>query len=652
MKKGEIKVGGHYRARISGNLVTVRVEKINRQYTGGGNQKLRTVYHVFNLDTGRRTQFNSVMKFCQEVPEPGEDKHPKLNVKGTQTGRSSSLSVALSKPKDKTPHLIIEARAGCGKTTTLIEGLKILKGIGTELVPSEQQASIWNEMRRSEGIARTICFVAFNKSIATELQERVPEGCSAMTMHSMGYRAVRDRFGSVKINNYRVQDIIAELLGKDIRELRGTKLDMIRATEKLVNLCKMNLTGIDNINTDLTDSIISRQSLIQEFLPDLSSHYDIDLNGNQTEVFDLVPRVLERCKDVNKDGCIDFSDMVWLPVALDLTMIQYDLLLVDEAQDLNRCQQELAMKAGDRLILCGDPKQAIYGFAGSDSKSIDRMMKTLSLTDRGCDYRPLTVTRRCGKAIVREAQKLVPDFEAHETCCEGILSHAQMQDTQIADDPNRCKYHALSYRSQVKAGDMILCRVNAPLVSECFKFLREGRKANIQGRDVGQGLISTIKKLTKESEKMREDMKSRALQNNDNVMVVGTEVAYLSAKLSDWLHLETLKEQAKRNPSESRLIALQDRYDCITCFMEGQETVEMVIKRIEGIFTDDRQGDGIKLSSVHKAKGLEADRVFILQPEGATIPHPMASTPWQVEQEWNILYIAITRAKKELVHVS
>jgi superfamily I DNA/RNA helicase len=293
---------------------------------------------------------------------------------------------------------------------------------------------------------------------------------------------------------------------------------------------------------------------------------------------------------------------------------------VDEAQDLNRCQQQLALKAGRRLVLCGDPKQAIYGFAGADAESMNRMQKTLEATDRGCVHLPLTVTRRCGKAIVEEARKIVPDFDYWEDNPDGIVSSAHYKETKTGADD--------SYTGRVEDGDMILCRVNAPLVSQCFRFLKAGRKAMIQGRDVGQGLISTIKKMKAE------------------------DVGDLGAKLSDWLHVETQKENRKRNPNENKLIALQDRVDCLYCFMEDCSMVQQVIDKIEAVFTDDRDSIGIKLSSVHKAKGLEAKRVFALIPDGCHIPHPMAKSKWAIEQEWNIKYVMVTRAIEELVYVS
>lgn len=546
------------------------------------------------------------------------------------------------------PHVIVEARAGTGKTTTLICGLQKIRGevpgvdvlkdpwkpeLGTwrkEIEPSPQQRAVWDAMAESRG-AGSVCFVAFNKSIATELQARVPKGCEAMTMHSMGFRACQAAFGKLKVDQYRVQDIIADLLGKDIRDLRKDKLETVKAVEELVGLCKMNLVGFFGGNLHTTAANANNSICWDETLTELASHYDVELNGNRREIFDLVPQVLERCKAVHVDRCVDFDDMIWLPVVRSLNLTKYDLLLVDEAQDLNRCQQQLAMAAGRRLILCGDPKQAIYGFAGADSQSMARMEDVLSRTDRGCVRLPLTVTRRCGKAIVREAQKIVPDFEAFETNPDGRVLHAlyKTEQTVEVNDPSRptTKSENAGYHRLVQDGDMCLCRVNAPLVSQCFRFLKAGRKANIQGRDIGQGLIKPLKKLK------------------------ATDVVDLVAKLDDWHAKERRKEEAKRNPNEAKLIALQDKLDCLLCFTEGQETVEAVVKKIESVFTDDKTSPGIKLSSIHKAKGLEAKRVFFLMPKEGPCPHPMAKTAWAKEQEQNLLYVGITRAIEDLVYV-
>lgn len=546
----------------------------------------------------------------------------------------------LMRPRPQTePHLIIEARAGTGKTTTLVEGLKLVLGGLTAFRPSEQQDVIWRAMRQSKGMARSVGFVAFNRGIATELQARVPPGCDAMTMHSQGLKAIQRAFPGTKVSNYRVPDILSDLLCQDIRDLRRDMPVVVRATEQLVGLCKQNLVPLD-----VADG--ADQAEVDRLLSELATHYDVDLTGEgrsgrgryshvptsdyARQVFDLVPQVLERCRDVS-DRCVDFNDMIWLPIALGLPVTRYDLLLVDEAQDLNICQQELALKAGDRLILCGDRHQSIYGFAGADTDSLPRMEERLGATPRGCQVLPLTVTRRCGKAIVREANKIVPDFEALDSSPEGQVSTAAYP---IQESQTRGKYelpYNETYMPLVQEDDMVLCRVNAPLVSQCFRFIRRGRRANIQGRDIAAQLIGTIEKMN------------------------AVDVADLVGKVMDWVAQETAKEVAKRNPDENRLIAIQDRADCILCFTEGlagTAGVHEVLSRGNQIFTDDKNAPGIRLSSIHKAKGLEARQVFLLRPKGAGCPHPLAKSEWQRQQEQNLLYVAITRAIDSLVFVS
>lgn len=750
MKKSEIKVGGHYLAKVNSRLVTVRVDKIGDDDVGlchGEVVRHGPYYDVTNLATGRRTIFRSAVKFrgvsaapkptnveevtglvlagetrlkveevehtvCEQtiacladmaesgeqcgecggiVPEAEQRPDPSLTCAGgNPTTLGSSSSTAGDGPTGATPahpvgqlseptgtntmsvsapsvplsglaskilasqsngpqasHLIIEARAGTGKTTTLVEGLKRVKGLPSPFTPSPQQAAIWEAMAQGPA-PQSICFVAFNKSIAVELQRRVPAGCEAMTMHSMGFKAVMRAFPQLrgrKLNEYRTQAILAELLGRDPFELRkDPKMWVVlRAVTDLVGLCKMNLVGngFDAPGFDrMTDTYWAEE------LDKLASHYEVELNGSKSQVYDLVPEVLEVSKDPERGGMIGFDDMIWLPVVLDLPVYRYDLLLVDEAQDLNRCQQALAKKAGKRLILCGDPKQAIYGFAGADSESMQRMERELADFERPDGTRvghvqtlPLTVTRRCGKAIVEEARKIVPDFEAHESNPEGVISTARMKEnantsgqlTGGVPQPRELRDGEVDYTTIVQDGDFLLCRVNAPLVSQCFRFLKAGRKATIQGRDIGQGLITLVNKLSDKG---------------------NAPVEEFTRRLDGWLAGETRRERAKTYPSEAQMIALQDKADCLHCFAEDVVTVREVITRIEAIFTDDKDKPGIRLSSIHKAKGLEARRVFLLEPEGCGVPHPMARSDWQVEQELHLRYVAITRAIEELCFVS
>tara|TARA_R110002020_G_scaffold376130_3_gene587324 strand:- start:43005 stop:44549 length:1545 start_codon:yes stop_codon:yes gene_type:complete len=511
----------------------------------------------------------------------------------TTKKKKSALRKVKSLKKASAPHIIVSALAGTGKTTTIVEGLKELKGEGSSFTPSPQQEAIWDAIKLSSADS-TVCFVAFNKAIATELKDRVPEGVDAMTMHSMGMKSVLGTYGKLKVDNWRVPNMIADILGKDLREIRKKNATALRASERLVSLCKMNLLEPTEKN-----------------LLYLTTHYDIDLNASQDTIFSLVPQVLDRCKAVDEDRCMNFDDMIWLPIINELSVPKYDVLFVDECQDLNPCQQQLALKAGRRLVLVGDRNQAIYAFAGADSKSITNMEDILASKPEGCSVLPLTETRRCGKAIVEEARRFVSDFSAHVNNSAGSITTTKVD----------------QYQKLAVAGDMILCRVNAPLVKECFRFIRNGQKANIKGRDIGVGLVSTVKKM-------------KALDIND-----------LAGKLSDWVDQETNKENAKKNPNEAKLERITDRYECLCYFLEDCRTVEQVIIKIEDMFKD-KTVEGIMLSSIHKAKGLEASRVFFLQMKNCPCPHPMAKTVEAKEQELNLCYVAVTRSIHELIYVT
>lgn len=496
-------------------------------------------------------------------------------------------------------HLIGKALAGTGKTTTSVEGINELLGTPSKLSPSNEQRAIWDAMKLET--PKSVKAVAFNKSIASVLQDRLPSGATACTLHSLGYATVRNVFRIRRSPNaWRTKNHLSEIEGKDIKELFKHSPEYVQAVDKLVGLSKLNLAD------GSADSI-----------DELTSHYDVDLNGSRERVLDVVPRLLERAKDVDRDGYVDFNDMVALPSLCNLPVEQSDLLVVDEAQDLNRAQQGLALKAigKGRGFFIGDPNQAIYGFAGADSESMNRLNDILAATDRGVQTYPLTETRRCSHAVVAEAQQIVPDFRAHPDNPLGSISRENF-------DPKKKS----CYRSLVQPGDMAVCRVNAPLVSECFYFLRQGVKAIIQGRDIGTTLISTIKKMK------------------------ASDVSDLAFKLSSWFDTECQKENAKKNPSDAKLIALQDRYECLSYFLEDASTVQSVVDSIEKVFSDDGRA-AIVFSSIHRAKGLEANRVFFLEPEGASCPHPMAKSEWQVRQEYNLRYVAITRAINTLVYV-
>ena len=503
-----------------------------------------------------------------------------------------------------------------------------MKGMDQPFPTSEEQQAICNAMMESAKF-KSIIMMAFNNSIYEEFAKRVPDGVEATNTHKFGSRVVRNAYGSIAVNKFRVRDIIARHYNTSSKRLMRKWPTEIKAMENLAGLCKVNLLNGT-----------------REELEHLTSAYHVDTGDFQDRVYRMVPAILEECMKVGEHREMDFNDMLWLPIVLGLPIPKYDLCLADEAQDFNKAQHQLTLNAGHRLMYVGDERQAIYSFCGADCRSLHNLEATLSRQEQGVITLPLTVTRRCGKAIVREANKYVEDFHTHPDNPEGKIGHLKMEDTPCTecDGTGNCPYPELSeeydycpvclgkgtieFHHFVKEGDMVLCRCNAPLVQQCFRFLKRGIKANINGRDVARGLISTVDRMK------------------------ATTMAQFHENLEAWHHAERVKETQKRNPCEAKLEAIDDRVVCIQMFAEGKKTIDEIKQSIDQIFSNS-DVEGVLFSSIHRAKGLESDRVFLMMPEKeAPIPHPMAKSADAKEQEMNLLYIAITRAKNEFYYVT
>lgn len=500
---------------------------------------------------------------------------------------------------DTGPHLIIEAGPGTGKTTTLIEGIKRVLDHPSALTPSPQQQLIWETMAVGKGRSQTVLFAAFGRTIVEEISQRLPEGCEAKGIHSIGLAAVTREYGRLAVKDVAFEYYLARAVGMSWVELKEKMPAYLRAASKLADLVKQTLVNYDS------DTMLN--SLIE--------HYDLEVvPGQEATLFKDVRKALDANRDpeaIRKLGMIDYNDMLWLPHVNSVPTQKYDMLLVDEAQDLNRAQQQLVMQAGRRLIVVGDPNQAIYGFAGADTESMNRMKQLLQLTPRGCVALPLTETRRCGRAIVREANKLMPTLTAHADNPAGAVNESTMD----------------TYRDLVQDGDLVVCRTNAPLVRECLALLKQGRKANILGRDISKGLIAVV--------------------NRTNA----ANMPQLYAGMKRDYERRVLRENMKANPSERRLQSYRDQYDCLHAFAAGASGIQEVINRIKSVFNDPSK-EGVRFGTLHQAKGLEAQRVFFLMPKGAECPHPMARSTWEKEQERNLLLIGITRAISHLYYVT
>ena len=469
-------------------------------------------------------------------------------IKGTQ--EQENIWNAIENTED---HVFVSAGAGCGKTFTIVEGANRL--------PQNTKAA----------------FLAFNKSIATELQERLPDNVEAKTFHAFGFAAIRGAGVRTKVNNFKVNNIVKELLGKDFH---------IPPVKKLVSLVKGSLVDAKDIK--------SLHRLIGEY--NINFHSEREMNI----VIEAMPALLTMCK--TQTHLIDFDDMVWLPLVNNYPLPRYDILFVDEAQDFNESQRELIMRSvgNGRCIIVGDKNQAIYGFRGADSNSIAMFHQRLSNGERKISDFPLSITWRCPVSVVKEANRYVPELKYHEDAINGsVIENAPFNP---------------------QADDMVLCRYNAPLVGAFYELISAGKSAYILGRDMTKGLIMAVEKISK------------------NKHMGSDEFWQLYEKDFDFNYERLISEDKK-----SQAFALEDKRDCIAIFVGKATTVGGIIEEIKRVFDNPDVGE-IMLSTVHKAKGLEADNVYILATD--RMPHPKGG-----HEENNICYVAITRAKQNLFFV-
>jgi superfamily I DNA/RNA helicase len=310
----------------------------------------------------------------------------------------------------------------------------------------------------------------------------------------------------------------------------------------------------------------------------------------------------------------DFSDMVFLPNHLNLQTQKYDIVFIDECQDLNACQRELMKKAikpdTGRFIAVGDPAQAIYGFAGADSDSFQKLIdipNTITL--------PLSVCYRCGSDIIDYAKKLMPQIEASPNAKKGLI------------DNN------FSYKNIVK-GDMVICRNTMPLVALCMKYLSKGIKAYVMGTDISASLITMIESCRRKTEEFSCENIFARIYKEKNKLV------------KNIMNKEKCTEQEANE--NSLVISFSDKISTLETLSNGCLTGDDLIAKLKVIFSDD--ADGICLSTIHKSKGLEADRVFIIHSE--LMPSKHAKKDWEQAQEKNLMYVAYTRAKSVLGFVT
>lgn len=475
---------------------------------------------------------------------------------------------------------IISASAGSGKTYTIIKLL--------DYIPKDKKVLI----------------VAFNRDIRQEIKAKVinagHKNVQVDTFHSLGYKILNANFNRRFVNNDPNEYKYSNYISNNISQLSTIN------TFRLGKQFSQYLSNIQNL-------VNFGRCYLSETVEDLDKvceRYGIICIADEKEVAVKVLEWGEKCLDE-----IDYTDMVWLPntLHLDSKFYKYDWIIVDECQDLNMVEKDMLFtcrRMGTRMLFFGDKAQAIYSFSGADSEAFDKLREledTIQL--------PLSISYRCPKNIVEYVHYLVPTIEY--------------------DKKNKIKGEIIENAnlSDVKDGDMILCRNNAPLAKIYIELLRNGVKTKILGKDYSANLSKTIRNTKEE------------------LLNVDLSMQGVFSKLYDIFYdlVETAMHKQNITKEEaltsSTIIAKLDEIKVLEILSEGLTTSKELQERIKDIFTDNKES-GIILSTIHKSKGLESPNVYIACK--SLMPSKTAKQPWEIEQENNLIYVAYTRAKKKL----
>jgi DNA helicase II / ATP-dependent DNA helicase PcrA len=472
-------------------------------------------------------------------------------------------------------NIMVEARAGCGKSSSCREGMH-------RLIDKDPSTAI--------------TYVVFNTANAREFEKQSPDNVTVGTCHSLGYKLITAGIGFRKVSEDKTFQIM-----KANDKFGVYTYAYKRRIKDLISHAKNQFLDIELDTKTLAIQIGC-----------LADYFGMELEDRRAETLWAATFLKESAV---RTDLIDFDDMLWLPAVHKLrSSSPCDVFFVDEVQDFNPVQQELLRLfcPDGRIVAVGDRYQSIYGFRGADCESVPNLISQLE-NDGGLDVYPLTMTFRCPKKHVELARQYVKDFEAHESNSNGIL---------------RTNLEKSDIYNEAVPGDLVLCSKNNPLIEMCLKFVSLGKKAIVKGKDIGKQLISILHESKVFGKKP------------------ATTIQEASFLIESYLQ-KNLEKLQKKEGSEALQESLEDRVISLQTVIATCESIGQIEPAIKSLFSDSEPENTVTFSTVHRAKGAEAERVWIYDS-----PLRKPKTEWEEQQRRNLNYVALTRSKNAMMLVS
>ncbi|ULO03816.1 UvrD-helicase domain-containing protein [Campylobacter sp. RM12651] len=502
--------------------------------------------------------------------------------------------------------LVVEAYAGCGKTSTLIEFCK----------------------KRANN---KILYLAYNSSMAAEAKSKFKNlsNVEVMTMHSLAYKHIgykyKDRFGNLKANFILYFDTIRQVNEKEKYKICNLALQLFR---KFCNSNSQDLKTFFN-NAKKRDSSIT------------------------DEVFSTLLELQDRTK--NDNDLIYEHDFYLKEYQLSNPKLDYDYILVDEAQDINECVTDIVLQQNNsKKVFIGDSFQSIYSFRGA-SNSLKKLVK-----QNNAKILMLTNSFRCSEKIAEIANdylKLVGsknDFiglnkKFEDTKQKAYISRTNAKLFEIAINNLDKKIFFVGGLSSYNFNDLI----------DILNLMLKGSKKYENFND--------FKKYLNELEEANQQNNILNILENNNLIFndFNELLAYInSLQESDGLNILNIISSnivTIKNPFYAHFKDFKQLQDYISTNedIEVQSKINMVlkninkniyklIKQIKNQTTNNINKAEIILSTAHKSKGLEFLNVELTD-DFIDVKDCIANSKPIEREEIHLLYVAITRAKQELI---
>ena len=566
-------------------------------------------------------------------------------------------------------NILVDAKAGSGKTSTLILISEAIQKQGNKCL-----------------------FLAFNKHIVEELKGKMDTtDCAVKTIHSLGYSYLRSFLYRQYGQHYKMdldenklreivkhkfeedgyqQSVIEHNIDKTGTELKDFIRTLISETCHLINFCRFHMTNYHEQDKVRKLALTCCRSIIEE---------NIGFDNYPT----LVESVIDKLKNDFEnpeiiDGLptykVDFTDMIYFPVYYKMippfSIREYlDYVLIDECQDLSELQQEFLKTLGNksRFIFVGDEKQAIYGFAGADTKSIFKLTQRYDL-----EQLPLNICYRCPKKVIKLVQQeVLPTIEYNKErpdvgevyCIERseIIKNLEKNDVIIT----RRNSDLLRLFIDLSVKKKIQVRLlNKDLVNNVTNNLTRIVNSYIEKYNKGLNIEKELfewmaekgipKQVLKQTN-LDKDVEDKIIQlmkdrKNKSITKQKHTVDYLIKCMTEY---KTQGNYNQKNMETGELDELTAYYHIIESFIDmfkqkvNALTVKDLITFIENFLSLNENKEVPTLSTIHKMKGGEADNIFIYDYPRFPYCYSNMSEDDQ-QQEVNLQYVALTRAKKKL----